>query len=58
MTCLPKTLELGLLPIFFGGFFEAIDGLEIKHFDMSKFRTDFPTNVSNTAHSALQVNVG
>lgn len=33
-------------PIFYGGFFEAIDGLEVKFFDLSKFRTDFPTNVS------------
>ena len=33
-------------PVFYGGFFEAIDGLEVKFFDLSKFRTDFPTNVS------------
>jgi methionine synthase II (cobalamin-independent) len=32
--------------IFYGGFFEAIDGLEVRFFDLSKFRTDFPTNVS------------
>ena len=32
--------------VFYGGFFEAIDGIEVKFFDMSKFRTDWPTNVS------------
>ena len=30
--------------IFIGGFFEAIQGLELQYADMSKFRTDFPTN--------------
>ena len=33
-------------PVFYGGFFEAIDGMEVKFHDLSKFRTDFPTNVS------------
>jgi methionine synthase II (cobalamin-independent) len=42
-------------PIFFGGFFEAIDGLEVKFFDLSKFRTDFPTNVSNNVLLCLLV---
>lgn len=37
--------------IFFGGFFEAIDGLELKFFDLSKFRTDFPTNVSSFTYA-------
>ena len=32
--------------IFYGGFFEAIDGLEVKFVELDKFRTDFPTNVS------------
>jgi methionine synthase II (cobalamin-independent) len=34
-------------PIFYGGFFEAIDGLEVNFFELEKFRTDFPTNVGN-----------
>jgi methionine synthase II (cobalamin-independent) len=42
-------------PIFFGGFFEAIDGLELKFCDLSKFRTDFPTNVSDIVLLCLLV---
>ena len=46
-------MKRGILPItsgeferhvFIGGFFEAVDGLEMKFADWSKFRTDFPTN--------------
>ena len=48
-----QQVERGIVPItsgeferhiFFGGFFEAVDGFEMKFADMSKFRTDFPTN--------------
>ncbi len=32
--------------VFYGGFFEAIDGMDVKFHELEKFRTDFPTNVS------------
>ena len=32
--------------IFYGGFFEALDGIDIVYHDLSKFRTDLPTDVS------------
>lgn len=32
--------------IFYGGFFEAIEGMELKFHELTKFKTDFPTNVS------------
>ena len=31
-------------PIFYGGFFEALDGLEVKFTPWKNFRPDFPTN--------------
>lgn len=31
-------------PIFYGGFFEALDGLEMEFTEWEKFRPDFPTN--------------
>ena len=37
-------------PIFFGGFFEAIDGLEVKYFDISKFRTDLDKEHRKVKH--------
>lgn len=48
-----KQVQRGIRPItsgeferhiFFGGFFEALDGFELKYADFSEFRTDFPTN--------------
>ena len=31
-------------PIFYGGFFEALEGVEMRFADWTRFRTDFPTN--------------
>lgn len=48
-----EQLNRGILPlssgefertIFYGGFFEALDGLEMKFTEWEKFRPDFPTN--------------
>lgn len=33
-------------PVFYGGFFEAIEGMDLKYHELDKFRTGFPTNVS------------
>lgn len=46
-------------PIFYGGFFEVLDGLEMKYADWSKFRTGFPTNrpLMNTPLEGREVGV-
>lgn len=31
-------------PVFYGGFFEALDGMEMRHTRWDQFRPDFPTN--------------
>lgn len=58
-----EQLDRGILPlssgeferrIFYGGFFEALDGLEMRFTEWEKFRPDFPTNRPLRATSGMR----